>query len=79
MTKITVTISDQEMNALKSMIDEEIQQWLQHLVQTRAHKAKLEIADRFRKRATDEGIPIPVGLENIVQKASDLGWLKNQS
>ena len=76
MTKITITISDQEKKSLEFMGDNP-QEWLQQAVQTRAHKAKLEIADMFRKRANDKGIPIPVGLENIVQKASDLGWLKN--
>ena len=79
MTTVTIEITDLEKKALNFMSDEDPQEWLQQAVQTRAHKAKLEIADMFRKRANDKGIPIPVGLENIVQKASDLGWLKNQS
>ena len=75
MTKITITISDQEKKSLEFMGDNP-QEWLQQAVQTRAHKAKLEIADMFRKRATDKGIQIPVGLDNIVQDAHKRGWLK---
>ena len=78
MTKITIAISDTEKKALNFM-GEDPQEWLQQAVQTRAHKAKMNIADRFRKRANDEGIQIPVGLDNIVQEAHKRGWLKTKS
>ena len=76
MKTITIEITDLEKKALNFMGDEDPQEWLQQAVQTRAHKAKLEIADMFRKRATDKGIQIPVGLDNIVQDAHKRGWLK---
>ena len=78
MKTITIEISDQEKKALEFMGDEDIQQWLQQAVEARAHKAKLDIADRFRKRANEEGIPIPNDLDAIVLEAFKRGWLKSQ-
>ena len=76
--QITIEITDQEKKALNFM-GEDPQEWAQQAVQTRAHKAKLDIADRFRKFANDEGIQIPNDLDLIVQEAHKHGLLRNQS
>ena len=79
MKTITIEITDLEKKALKFMSDEDPQEWLQQAVQTRAHKAKLDIADMFRKRANEDGIQIPNGLDAIVQEANKRDWLKTKS
>ena len=79
MKTITIEITDLEKKSLEFMGDEDIQQWLQQAVQDRAHKAKLKIADRFRKFANNENIQIPNDLDLIVEEAHKHGLLKSQS
>ena len=79
MKTITIEITDLEKKSLEFMGDEDIQQWLQQAVQARAHKAKLDIADRFRKFANRENIQIPNDLDLIVEQAHKHGLLRNQS
>ena len=78
MKTITIEITDLEKKSLEFMGDNP-QQWLQQAVQDRAHKAKLKIADRFRKFANNENIQIPNDLDLIVEEAHKHGLLKSQS
>ena len=78
MKTITIEITDLEKMAINFM-GEDPQEWLKRAVQERAHKAKLEIADRFRKFANDENIQIPNDLDLIVKEAHKHGLLRNQS
>jgi len=73
MADITITLTDAELNALKTIVNDP-QEWILNFTKLRASKRLDEIVKNSTIRYLDEGLTIPASKEEILADVISRGW-----
>jgi len=73
MADITITLTDAELNALKTIVNDP-QEWILNFTKLRASKRLDEIVKNSTIRYLDESLTIPASKEEILADVIARGW-----
>lgn len=73
MTNITITLTDTELTALKTVVQDP-QEWIENFTKLRANKRLDEICKDSAIKYLDQGIAIPATKAEILADVISRGW-----